>query len=139
TFPRDRGVFEPQMRLWLGDEVLGAVASISGLDLSVLFAALYVVTMAGLALAVIAFARSLGCSWWTIGLALVLLTLRHRIARTGANSLEGYFHPRMLAFACGMAAFAFATRLRWLQAGALAILAALIHTSTAVWFVGALI
>ena len=33
---------------------------------------------------------------------LLLLTLRHRIAKTGANSLEGYMHPRMLAFALGV-------------------------------------
>ena len=38
-------------------------------------------------------------------LALLLLTLRHRIARTGANTLEGYMHPRQLAFAIGVAAW----------------------------------
>ena len=38
--------------------------------------------------------------------ARVLLTFRHRIAKTGANSLEGYMHPRMLAFALGLAALA---------------------------------
>ncbi len=30
------------------------------------------------------------------------LTLRHAIARTGTNTLEGYFHPRQLAFAFGV-------------------------------------
>ena len=29
-------------------------------------------------------------------------TLRHAIAKTGANTLEGYFHPRQLAFALGL-------------------------------------
>ena len=39
-----------------------------------------------------------------------LMTLRHRITQTGANSLEPYFQPRMLAFALG--AWAIAAYLR---------------------------
>jgi len=37
---------------------------------------------------------------------LAALTLRHRIPRTSANSLEPYFHPRMLAFGLGLLAVA---------------------------------
>ncbi len=135
-FPRDRAVFEPQMRLWLGDELLGAVVRATGVELPTLFALLYLVTMVGLALAAIALARSLGCDWWTIATCLILLTLRHRIARTGANSLEGYMHPRMLAFACGLVALAFVTRLRPRAAAAWTLVAAVVHTSTAIWFAG---
>ncbi len=139
TFPRDTAVFAPQMRFWIGDEVLGTVAALTGVPLDRLFAILYLISTVGLGLAVVALARSLGCGPWTIALALVLLTLRHRIARTGANSLEGYFHPRMLAFACGVAATAMAIRLRWVQAALWTVLAALIHSSTAIWFAGALV
>jgi len=136
-FPRDRAVFEPQMRLWIGDEILGGIVRTTGVSLEALFAGLYVITMAGLALALIALARALGCNWWTIAVALVLVTLRHRIARTGANSLEGYMHPRMLAFALGLAAFVCIVRLRPAAAVAWTIAAAVVHTSTAIWFAGA--
>ena len=40
-FPRDRELFEPQMRLWLGDSVLGWLASGTN-HLPVLFAVMYV-------------------------------------------------------------------------------------------------
>jgi hypothetical protein len=33
---------------------------------------------------------------------LAALTLRHAIAETGTNTLEGYLHPRQLAFAFGV-------------------------------------
>src|SRR5690606_30578921 len=82
TFPRDTAVFAPQMRFWIGDEVLGTVAALTGVPLDRLFAILYLISTVGLGLAVVALARSLGCGPWTIALALVLLTLRHRIART---------------------------------------------------------
>lgn len=138
-FPRDRDVFEPQMRLWAGDELLGGLVRATGIELPTLFALLYALTMAGVAMGAIWLARSLGCDWWTIATCLVLLTLRHRIARTGANSLEGYMHPRMLAFACGLVALAFVTRRRPLTAAAWTTAAAVVHTSTAIWFGGVLI
>jgi hypothetical protein len=135
-FPRDRGVFEPQMRLWLGDELLGAAVRATGIELPTLFAVLYLLTMCALTIGVVALARTLGCDWWTIAAALVLVTLRHRIARTGANSLEGYMHPRMLAFALGLVALAFSARLKPVTAAIWTLLAALVHTSTAIWFGG---
>ena len=50
-----------------------------------------------------------------IGGLLVAVTLRHRIPHTGANSVEGYFHPRLLAFAVGVSALALflSGRTRW--------------------------
>lgn len=133
-FPRDRAVFEPQMRLWLGDEILGALVRRSGVSLPVLFAGLYVLTMAALVGGASSLARALGCRWDAVALALLVMTLRHRIARTGANSLEGYMHPRMLAFAVGLAALGALVRLRWGRAVAWTVLAAIVHTSTAIWF-----
>ena len=117
-FPRDRVVLDAQMRAWLGDSVLGGLAP-SG--------------RRGPAGALRrALRRHAGCccsppaSRSRAELAptggrsatfLVLLTLRHRIAKTGANSLEGYMHPRMLAFALGLAAFA-SDRTKSLRRGA---------------------
>jgi hypothetical protein len=132
--PRDREVFEPQMHLWLGDEALAAVVRTTGIPLPALFALLQGVTLATLALGAALLARSLGCSWWSIATCLLLLTLRHRIARTGANSLEGYMHPRMLAFGLGLCALSFTARARPLAAGVWTVAAAMVHTSTAVWF-----
>src|SRR5690606_12861991 len=111
-FPRDRVVFEPQMRFWLGDEMLGGLVRHTHVPLPALFALLHVITMIGLAAGAAYLARCLGFDWWSIAAALILMTLRHRIARTGANSLEGYMHPRMLAFAFGLFAVAYVVRRR---------------------------
>jgi hypothetical protein len=133
-FARDRAVLEPQMRLWLGDEWLGWVAAATGHDLPSLFAGLYLVTLITLAVGGARLARSLGCGPWATGTFLILLSLRHRIAKTGANSLEGYFHPRMLAFAIGALALAAALRSQHGRAVAWTIVAAVVHTTTAFWF-----
>jgi hypothetical protein len=134
-FPNGRAWLEPQMRLWLGDEIFGGLSRLTGLSLPAEFAAMYLVTMVLLAAAAIVLARRLGCGWWTVATFLLLLTLRHRIAKTGANSLEGYFHPRMLAFAIGVFALASVPTGRFGRAMALTGLAALIHTTTSLWFV----
>lgn len=135
-FPRDRAVFEPQMRFWLGDEALGALVRHTQVPLPVLFGLLHVVTMIALAAGASCLARRLGLDWWTIAVAIVLMTLRHRIARTGANSLEGYMHPRMLAFALGLVALAYVVRLRPMVAALWTMAAAVVHSSTAIWFAG---
>ena len=133
-FPRDRAVFDPQMRFWLGDEVLGAVVRATHVPLPALFAVLYVITMAGLAAGAACLGRSLGFDRWSIAATLILMTLRHRIARTGANSLEGYMHPRMLAFALGLFALAYVVRRRPVVALLWVVTAAVVHSSTAIWF-----
>ena len=43
---RDREVFEPQMRLWLGDEALAGVVRTTGIGLPSLFALLQALTLA---------------------------------------------------------------------------------------------
>jgi hypothetical protein len=133
-FPRDRTLLEPQMRLWVGDEILGAAARAMGGQLPMLFFWLYVATLLALFGAAVMFGRSLGGSWWAVAAFVVLLTLRHRIAKTGANTLEGYMHPRMLAFAVGLAALACIVRQRVPAAIALVAVAAVIHPTTAMWF-----
>jgi hypothetical protein len=133
-FPRDRALFEPQMRLWVGDSLLGGVAA-AGAGLPVVFAAMHLAGLAVLFAAAVALGRRLGADWPTVGAFLALLTLKHQITRTGANSLEGYGHPRMLAFALGMAALAGLVGRRRLAGTAVALgLAAAVHTTTALWF-----
>lgn len=133
-FPRDRVVLLPQMRLWVGDSLIGALVRVSGAGLPTVFLWLYVVTLLALAGAAISLARRLGMTWWTVAIFLVLLTLRHRIAKTGANSLEGYMHPRMLAFAIGLASFAAIARGRTAMAVFWTAAAMLVHTTTGLWF-----
>ena len=43
-------------------------------------------------------------SRWSTAALLMALTLRHRIARTGVNTYESCFHPRVLTFAIGLVA-----------------------------------
>jgi len=133
-FPRDTAVLAPQMRMWLGDEVYAAIARTFRLEQPPLFAAIYVVTLALLGLGAVALTRALGGSWLATLACLALFTLRHRIAKTGANSLEGYMHPRMLAFGVGLIAFACVLRRRWLASILLVAVAGIVHPTTAAWF-----
>jgi hypothetical protein len=71
---------------------------------------------------------------WAVVALTAAMTLRHSIAKTGANTLEGYFHPRILAFAFGLlAADAFMGR-RDKTFIALLVAAVLAHPTTGVWF-----
>lgn len=135
-FPRDRTLFGPQERMWPGRHLFAAAARVAGMPPA--FAALYVLTLVVLFLAALGLARGLGFGPWAIAAYLSLLTLRHQIARTGTNSLEGYMHPRMLAFALGLGAFAFFVRERRVAAALILAAAVLVHPTTAVWFGAAL-
>jgi hypothetical protein len=134
-FPRDSSMLAPQSSFLASDKILAALSRAFGLDLPVLFGITQVVTLVALAGAAAAFGRGLGFSWWTTSLFLALLTLRHHITKTGANTLEGYMHPRMLAFALGLAALAAVLRRQPALAAAVLAGAALAHPTTAAWFV----
>jgi hypothetical protein len=136
-FPADREILLPQMRLWLGDDVFAAALDLLPLDLPQLFVLLYAAGVLALFGAGVFLARGLGASWWAVAGAAALLTLRHRIAKTGANSLEGYMHPRMMAFALGLVAFGFIVRRRLLPAAVFVALALVVHTTTGLWFAAA--
>jgi hypothetical protein len=133
-FPRDRTLLGPQLRLWPGGRALAAIARWTGDDLPRVFAAFYAVTLVALGIGALALARSLRTSAWAALGFLALSTLRHRIAKTGANSLEGYAHPRMLAFAIGLGVLACVARRRWWPAAALLVLALIVHPTTGAWF-----
>lgn len=133
-FPNDAPLLEAQTRLMLADEILAATARATGLGLPALFAAFYVVSVVALLGAATSFARALRLSPWALAAFVLLLTLKHRIARTGANSLEGYAHPRMLAFALGVAALACVVRGRTVWAWVCLGVAGMLHPTSAVWF-----
>jgi len=133
-FPRDAPVIEAQGRLTLVDDAVGALSSVTGIGLPTLALSLYVVSLLLLATAAWLVASRLYRTQWA-GLALLAaLTLRHSISRTGTNTLEGYFHPRQLAFGLGALAVACMLRRRAFEAVVAVLLAGAIHPTTAMWF-----
>jgi hypothetical protein len=133
-FPRDGSLIESQAKLTIVDETLAAASRVTHLDLPKLFLILYVASLALMFAASNQLARVMGLSPAASMLFMTLLTLRHRIAKTGANTLEGYMHPRQLAFALGVFAFTASLRRRWLPLTLLWLVAAVIHPTTAFWW-----
>lgn len=137
-FPRDRALIDPQAHLALVDEILAAAVKYLHIPLPYLFLALYVATLLLLLAGAARIGAHLYRTRWAVAALGATVTLRHAIAKTGANTLEGYFHPRELAFALGLLAVASVLERRERTAGALLLAAGLIHPTTAVWFVACL-
>ena len=133
-FPRDRTLIESQAKLTVVDEALAAASRASRLDLPALFFVLYLLSLAAMFFASEQLAEVLGLSPTASAVFLTLLTLRHRIAKTGANTLEGYMHPRQLAFALGVFAFTASLKRRSIPLVLCWIAAAVIHPTTALWW-----
>ncbi|HQX80508.1 MAG TPA: hypothetical protein PKW63_02065 [Vicinamibacterales bacterium] len=133
-FPRDAPLLDAQARLITSDELMAAAVKTTGLSLPMVAAILYVLTLVLLIASAAGFTRGLGYSWWAVTLFGILLTFRHRIAKTGANSLEGYMHPREMAFAIGIASLACLVRGRHALALGLVAASAVLHPTTAAFF-----
>jgi len=133
-FPRDTAMLDAQSQLITSDQLMAALVDSTSSTLPTVAAAFYVVSLLVLLGATVAYTRALHYSWWAVAAGGLLLTLRHRIAKTGANSLEGYMHPRQLAFGIGVAALACVLRDRFLPAAGLVVVAAVLHPTTALWF-----
>lgn len=133
-FPRDAAMLAAQGHVILWDGLVAGLAALSGLPLPWVFFALYLAGVLALYAGGLLLARAVRLSGWGTVALLALLTLRHRIAKTGVNTLEGYLHPRMIAFAFGVLAMAAFLRRR--PGWALAALAAAgaVHPTTGVWF-----
>lgn len=133
-FPRDRAILHVQDRFMLYDEAIAAFVRVTGVPVRTVFFAAYLAGLALLFGALVAIGRVLYQTWLGIAMLAALMTLRHRITQTGANSLESYFQPRTLAFALG--AWAVAAYLHGRIAAALALIAVAfaIHPTTAMWF-----
>jgi hypothetical protein len=133
-FPRDGSLIASQARLTMIDEIIATLSRGTGLALPSLFATLYCTTLALLLAGAWLFGRLVYRSRYTTLALVAALTLRHAIARSGTNTLEGYFHPRQLAFSLGVLALASMMRRRLPVAWALVLTAGLLHPTTALWF-----
>jgi hypothetical protein len=133
-FPRDAALIDSQARLTVADEAIAAVVRLTGVSLQSLFVVLYIATLMLLLAAAARIASRLYRTGWAVVALGAALTLRHAIARTGANTLEGYFHPRQLAFAFGLFAAGFFLDRRERVSLLFLAAAAAIHPTTALWF-----
>ncbi len=133
-YERDAPLLSAQGVYFIFDEAIASVLTSTGLSLPALFLALFFASLALLAASTAATGWSLFHSRWAVAVLVLGLTLRHRISMTGVNTLEGYLHPRMLAFAVGVAALALFVRGRsWIALG-VALAAAALHPTIAAWF-----
>lgn len=134
-YPRDWAMIGAQGRFFLVDEIVAALVRVTGLPVPVWFALGQLATLAAL----FAGAWHLGRQWlatpWGLAAWLAALTLRHRIAKTGANTLEGYFHPRLLVFGLGLIALGDVRQGRRWRPLAITVASAALHPTTAALFV----
>jgi hypothetical protein len=133
-FPADAPLIDSQARLTVVDEAIAAAVRLTHVSLPVLFLGLYVATLCLLLAGSMRLGEHLLSSRWSRVALAAALTLRHAIAKTGANTLEGYFHPRELAFALGVWATALWVERRGAWCVALLVAAAAVHSTTALWF-----
>ena len=138
-FPRDAWLLNVQADLTFADETVAAIARVTRLELPALFFGLYALTLASLGAAVLWLGSAVYRQRWSAIALLAALSLRHAVPKTGTNTLEGYFHPRQLAFACGaLAMAAFLTRPSAVRRYAAVLLllaaAAALHPTTTLWF-----
>jgi hypothetical protein len=133
-FPRDRALLAVQDHLLILDDLLAEVAILTGISVvHVMFVAYWVMLLA-VGVGGWVFGRALLDTQWGAAALVIAMSIRHRVPKTGVNTLEHYFHPRMLAFAAGTAALgALLTRRTWV-ALALVVLAGIIHPTTGIWF-----
>jgi hypothetical protein len=134
-FPRDSALIEAQSRLFVFDELLARAIGLVPASLEVWFLALYLLTLVLLYAGLIRLSDRLLVSRWAIAAFVVVCAIRHRIAKTSANTLEGYFHPRQLAFAIGVLGLGEMLRARPWTALAAAAAAGAVHPMTGLWFV----
>ncbi len=133
-FPRARVLIEGQARLTLVDEAIGWICRVTGLALEPVFFAAYLGTIALFAVGIALVGRVLFRSTWAIAILAIGLSLRHRIPETAANTFEGYFHPRLLAFAVGLVAIGLFLHRARRAAVVLAACAVAVHPTTGGWF-----
>jgi hypothetical protein len=137
-FPRDWAMLGAQGRFFVVDEIVAALVGTTGLGLPFWFAAFQLATLGALFYGGLAVGRQVLVSPWALTAWIAVLTLRHRIAKTGVNTLEAYFHPRMLVFGLGLTSLALFLRGRPWWALTIAAASGVVHPTTAALFVGLL-
>lgn len=133
-FPRDAAVLAAQTGLTLADEVVASLVRVSGASVPLVFAFLYLVALSLCAAGLWQIGRLLFAHHWTTVALLAAFSLRHAIARSGTNTLEGYFQPRLLAYGLGAVAIAAFLHGRLAFTAVLLVAGALVHPTTALWF-----
>jgi hypothetical protein len=134
-FPRDSDLIQSQARLTVMDEAVAGAVRLTKLSLPTLFGVLYVAALAVLMWGAVRIGGLIYQTTWATAALLAALTLRHAIMKSGTNTLEGYFHPRQLAFGLGVIALTTFLRSGPGRAAIPLVLAALLHPTTALWFV----
>ena len=133
-FPRDASLIDAQGHLMALDEIIATLMIATGLSLEILYLCGYLLSLGLVWTGIVLIGTRVYSSRWALAALGAVLTLRHRIPETSANSLEPYFHPRMLAFGLGLLAVAAVLRHRPWVAVALVAVAAPVHVTTALWF-----
>ena len=133
-YPRDASLIDSQARLTVVDEAIAALVRVTGASIPACFAALYVIALVLLAIAANGLARTYFRSPLAPVALIAALSLRHAISQSGTNTLEGYFHPRQLAFALGALALLCFLRGRSGRVALLVAASGLVHPTTALWF-----
>jgi hypothetical protein len=133
-YPRDSPLIRSQARLTLVDDIVGPLLRASSIPLPAAFAAMQLAALALLAAAALSIGGRLYRTEWAAVALLAALSLRHAISKSGTNTLEGYFHPRQLAFGLGALAAAAFLRGHLAWPAALVLAAGMLHPTTALWF-----
>ncbi len=133
-FPRDWAMLGAQGRYFFVDEIVGTLVRVTGWPLPAWFAIAQVLTLTALYAGAVHVGRAVLRSPWALAAWIAALTLRHRIAKTGANTLEGYFHPRMLVFGVGLVALGDVLHGRRWRPVLLLLVAGALHPTTAALF-----
>lgn len=134
-FPRDAALLDPQARYFFVDEIVAGTMRATGWSMESCFAAGYGLTLALLYLALWRLGHVLFRSPLAPWAFVAAETLRHRITKTGVNTLESYFHPRVLVFAIGVWAIGAYLRGRPRLAVSAILAAGLLHPTMAAFFV----
>lgn len=133
-FPHATRLMEAQDRFFAFDDLVAPILRTTGISMPTAFLGAYLLSLLLLFGAAVAIGQTLYCTSWAVGGLVVSLTLRHRILDTAVNTLESYFHPRLLAFGMGLVAVALFLRRRTWWALGLVALSIFVHPTTAVWF-----
>ena len=134
-YPHDAPLIAAQDRFFFFDDWFAGILRYSDTSIPSGFLIGYALTLLLLYGAIVAVGRSMYTSWWTVSALAIGLTIRHQIPDTAVNTLESYFHPRLLAFSVGVWAVAAFLRGRTWLALVITGLALLAHPTTGLWFV----
>lgn len=133
-FPHFAPYMAAQDRLFAFDDWLAPVLRGTGASVPVAFLAGYLLTLLLLYGAAVGIGCTLYRTWWAVAGLVAGLTLRHQILDTAVNTLEPYFHPRLMAFGLGLVAVALFLRRRTWTPLAIVAVAFLVHPTTAACF-----